>query len=107
MEDKAFRVLKNPTHADIKTIFRGRPLVLLGKKSLTLEGDEANEKADFLIQTYGFLQDITQRILKEKVAYSTSVNLSTGPSVSTTVSEKPEKKTTRKRGGVKSIVRNK
>ena len=64
------RVLKNFSRVNINTIFRGRKIVLPGKKALTLLNYDTDEEDRalyaYLTQIYGFVLDITDRIIKVK-----------------------------------------
>ena len=60
-----YRVLKNTSRKEVNTIFNGRLVKILSKGSITFKGHDANKKAEYFLQTYGFLKDITDEIKKE------------------------------------------
>lgn len=73
------RILKNINgEATVDTIYNGKRYVIGPKKTLTLDHDGNDEQAaDYLLQTYGFLKEITpkanfdnpdQKISKDEVS---------------------------------------
>lgn len=55
------RVLKNITAATVKKNVRGKIYEIKPKGSLTIIDSNENEIANDLLQTYGFLRDITPK----------------------------------------------
>lgn len=55
------RVLKNTSTAVINKNVRGKIFVIKPKGSLTITDSQADEIANDLLQTYGFLKDITPK----------------------------------------------
>lgn len=56
------RILKNPTKVWVNTNYNGKRYVIKPKGSIKLEQDGKDYKAaDYLLQTYGFLTDITPK----------------------------------------------
>lgn len=62
------KILKNIGRSNIKTIFRGREIKLPAKHSLTLDWDDEEHRALYyhLTGIFGFVIDITKRVLAEK-----------------------------------------
>ena len=55
------RILKNTSTAEVNTIYQGRKYHIQPKGSLTLKPGKDGEAATYLLQTYGFLKDITPK----------------------------------------------
>lgn len=56
------RILKNISNVSIDTTYNGKNYSIKSKGSLTLDHNGKDEQAaDYLLQTYGFLQDITPK----------------------------------------------
>ena len=60
------KVLKNLSRLNVETIFRGRKISLPAKHSLTLDDDEESKAlAKYLLETYGFIIDISSLYREE------------------------------------------
>jgi len=62
-------ILKNINGKEtVDTVFRGKKIVIKPKHSMILDAqkEEDRAKAQFLLSTYGFLVDITERIKQER-----------------------------------------
>ena len=67
------RILKNISRNTVQTIYHGRVYVIKSKGSLSLDHDGQDEQAaDYLLQTYGFLQDITPKPKVTKLPVKTA-----------------------------------
>ena len=65
---KQLRVLKNTSRARVETTYNGKKYVILPKGSLKLDHNGRDEQAaDYLLQTYGFLRDITPKTTYKKL----------------------------------------
>lgn len=57
------RILKNISDAEVNTTYNGKKYSIKPKGSLTLDHNGKDEQAaDYLLQTYGFLQEITPKV---------------------------------------------
>ena len=72
------RVIKNPSDVNVDTAFDGKPVSVSSKKSLKLEGPKADKIADYLLETFGFLQDRTNDYLPQANNEKTEVKKGKG-----------------------------
>lgn len=57
------KIIKNPSRVDVMTTFMGRPILLKAKHSmLTPDNPQGDALADYLLQTFQFLQDKTPKV---------------------------------------------
>ncbi len=55
------RMLRNVSHATIRTNYHGRIYTIGSKATLVLDSIQDEDAADYLLQTYAFLRDDTPR----------------------------------------------
>lgn len=65
---KQIRILKNTSREKIETSYNGKRYIIAPKGSLKLDHNGLDEQAaDYLLQTFGFLRDITPKPTYKKL----------------------------------------